>query len=195
MNPSDAFSVKGVIEMTIGENLMSLRNEANLSRADLALKLGVEEKVITEWEENISTPDAKGLIALSAYYKLPIDTIVYGNQDAPEYDESKAVFAKPKFKNDKDTGLTAEQKQRLNSNAVGKVQRNNKMSTSEKFTMMVFPIFCVIVFVLIGLCLKVWHPTWLILSLIPVYFGLFFMLRYIGNKVDSAVEEYVNEEE
>lgn len=195
MNPSDAFSVKGVIEMTIGENLMSLRNEANLSRADLALKLGVEEKVITEWEENISTPDAKGLIALSAYYKLPIDTIVYGNQDAPEYDESKAVFAKPKFKNDKDTGLTAEQKQRLNSNAAGKVQRNNKMSTSEKFTMMVFPIFCVIVFVLIGLCLKVWHPTWLILSLIPVYFGLFFMLRYIGNKVDSAVEEYVNEEE
>lgn len=195
MNPSDAFSVKGVIEMTIGENLMSLRNEANLSRADLALKLGVEEKVITEWEENISTPDAKGLIALSAYYKLPIDTIVYGNQDAPEYDESKAVFAKPKFKNDKDTGLTAEQKQRLNSNVAGKVQRNNKMSTSEKFTMMVFPIFCVIVFVLIGLCLKVWHPTWLILSLIPVYFGLFFMLRYIGNKVDSAVEEYVNEEE
>ena len=54
MNPSDAFSVKGVTEMTIGDNLTSLRNEANLSRAELALKLGVEEKVITEWEDNIS---------------------------------------------------------------------------------------------------------------------------------------------
>lgn len=195
MNPSDAFSVKGVTEMTIGDNLTSLRNEANLSRAELALKLGVEEKVITEWEDNISTPDAKGLIALSAYYKLPIDTIVYGNQEAPEYDESKAVFAKPNLENDGDTLLSKEQKRRLNSSATVKSKRNNKMSTSEKFTMMVFPIFCVIVFVLIGLCLKVWHPTWLILSLIPVYFALFFMLRYIGNKVDSAVEEYVNEEE
>ena len=41
--------------MTIGDNLTSLRNEANLSRAELALKLGVEEKVITEFRKNVLT--------------------------------------------------------------------------------------------------------------------------------------------
>lgn len=181
--------------MDLGAKLQSVRLEKGISTSELAQALEIEEEAIIKWENNQSTPNAGELMNLSKIYKMSIDKILYDGEEAPQYDESKAVYAKPDINVENNQEADNAPSEKQPEKTVSTKKSKKKMTASEKMTLMVFPFFCGLVYLFLGICLKVWHPTWILLLLIPFYFGLYFILRGIGNRVDKAVDEYVTEEE
>lgn len=62
--------------MTFSEKLTVLRTSRGLSQEALAEALGVSRQAIGKWENGQALPELSGLIALSRYYAVAIDSLV-----------------------------------------------------------------------------------------------------------------------
>lgn len=62
--------------MEIAKKICMLRNQMNLSQADLADRLQVSRQTVSKWETDISHPDITKLIALSDLFNVSIDYLV-----------------------------------------------------------------------------------------------------------------------
>lgn len=62
--------------MNIAEKLVSLRTARSLTQEALSEALGVSRQAIEKWETGQALPELPGLIALSRYYALAIDSLV-----------------------------------------------------------------------------------------------------------------------
>lgn len=62
--------------MNIAEKLVALRTSRGLSQEALAESLGVSRQAIGKWETGQALPELPGLIALSRYYTIAIDSLV-----------------------------------------------------------------------------------------------------------------------
>jgi len=67
--------------MTIGERLLNLRKERNLSQEDLANELNVSRQSISKWETNQSMPDFDKIVSLCKYFNITTDELLTGNKD------------------------------------------------------------------------------------------------------------------
>ena len=56
--------------MTIGERLLKLRKERNISQEDLANVLDVSRQTISKWETDQSQPDFDKIIPLCEYLEM-----------------------------------------------------------------------------------------------------------------------------
>lgn len=52
----------------MGEFISKLREEKGLTEKELGEKLGITEKNISEWEKNVSVPDASAISKLSEFF-------------------------------------------------------------------------------------------------------------------------------
>lgn len=52
----------------MGEFITKLREEKGLTEKELGEKLGITEKNISEWEKNVSVPDASAISKLSEFF-------------------------------------------------------------------------------------------------------------------------------
>lgn len=76
------------ITMSIGEKIKKLRQEKNVSQAELGEIVGVHEKHISRYERGISRPSVEILRKMAGYFGVSIDFIV--NEDNSAFDkESK----------------------------------------------------------------------------------------------------------
>ncbi len=66
------------MEQTIGQRIAMLRQEHNLTQAELAEKLNISDKAISKWESAGGTPDITLLPLLSDILEVSIDYIVRG---------------------------------------------------------------------------------------------------------------------
>ena len=73
--------------MTIGERLLNLRKERNLSQEDLANELNVSRQSISKWETNQSMPDFDKIVSLCKYFNITTDELLTGNKDIVEAKE------------------------------------------------------------------------------------------------------------
>lgn len=62
--------------MDFAEKLVSLRNARGLSQEALAEALGVSRQTIGKWENGQALPELPGLIALSRFYAIAIDSLI-----------------------------------------------------------------------------------------------------------------------
>lgn len=62
--------------MTFPEKLTALRTSRGLSQEALAEALGVSRQAIGKWENGQALPELSGLIALSRYYAIAIDSLI-----------------------------------------------------------------------------------------------------------------------
>ena len=62
--------------MNIAEKLVALRTSRGLSQEALAEALGVSRQAIGKWENGHALPELPGLIALSRYYAVAIDSLI-----------------------------------------------------------------------------------------------------------------------
>ena len=62
--------------MSIGENIMGLRVEKNMTQTQLASMLFISQDTISLWERNKSLPDVKSLIQLSKIFNVTTDYIL-----------------------------------------------------------------------------------------------------------------------
>ena len=82
--------------MTIGDRLLKLRRERNLSQEDLANELDVSRQTISKWETNQSMPDFDKIVPLCNYFGITTDELLTGNKDIVEAKQAdvKSNFAR-----------------------------------------------------------------------------------------------------
>ena len=70
--------------MTIGERLLKLRKEKNLSQEELANILDVSRQTISKWETDQSSPDLDKIIPLCKCFGITPDELLTGNVSVKE---------------------------------------------------------------------------------------------------------------
>jgi len=82
--------------MTIGDRLLKLRRERNLSQEDLANELDVSRQTVSKWETNQSIPDFDKIVPLCEYFGITTDELLTGNSNIVEAKDKdvKSNFAR-----------------------------------------------------------------------------------------------------
>lgn len=82
--------------MTIGERLLNLRKEKNLSQEELANVLDVSRQTISKWETDQTTPDFDKIVPLCEYFGITSDELLSGKKDIikAKEDNKKGKFAR-----------------------------------------------------------------------------------------------------
>ena len=82
--------------MTIGERLLKLRKEKNLSQEELANVLDVSRQTISKWETDQTTPDFDKIVPLCEYFGITSDELLSGKKDIikSKEDDKKGKFAR-----------------------------------------------------------------------------------------------------
>ena len=83
--------------MTIGNKIMTLRRENNLSQEILAEKLGVSRQAVSKWEAEQCLPDIDKIVKLSELFDVSTDYIL------KEDSKSKTDVSKGNISNDQST--------------------------------------------------------------------------------------------
>ena len=162
--------------MDISKKLREVRENKGLSIEELAEIAGKGIDSIKGWEDGSITPSASDLIDLSKAYEMTMDEMLYKDAALPDYDDENGVYM---------NGIMPVEDKR---------KRKVTFTNGEKITLLIFPVLCIIVFLILGIFMGLWNPGWIVFIMIPIYYGLVFILRTVGNNVDEAVEEYFEEE-
>ena len=62
--------------MNIGDKLIALRKQNNMTQEEVADRLGVTRQTISNWELNQTKPDSDQLIGVSGFYGISLDELV-----------------------------------------------------------------------------------------------------------------------
>ena len=66
--------------MSLGQRLLELRKNKNMSQEEAAEKLNVTRQTISKWETDTSTPDFDKIIPLCNLYNITTDELLTGNK-------------------------------------------------------------------------------------------------------------------
>ncbi len=82
--------------MTIGERLLKLRRDKNISQEELANELDVSRQTISKWETDQSLPDSDKIVPLCNYFGITSDELLTGNKNIVEKnsEDYKKKFAR-----------------------------------------------------------------------------------------------------
>lgn len=82
--------------MTIGEKLLNLRKQKNLSQEEVANCLNVSRQTISKWETDQSTPDLDKIGPLCELFEISADELIIGKtvekKVVAEEQESKEIY-------------------------------------------------------------------------------------------------------
>lgn len=171
-----------------GEYLKKLRTENQLSQEQLAEKLGVSRQSISKWEQGISTPDIDNFVKLSELYSVSVDSMLKGE----ELNEARSVAYADKKTEKKKRGwlFVSYPVLMVILYAVIGVIFSAKgwalgwivlltiplfytgIIAAEKKKPIIFcyPVLVLIIYLLSGFLLKLWHPMWIIFLTIPLFY-------------------------
>lgn len=85
--------------MKLGEKIINLRKNSNLSQEELSEQIGVSRQSISKWENGSSSPDASNILALSKLFNVSADYLI--NDDIEDIDEKEKMQEKDKNIKDK----------------------------------------------------------------------------------------------
>ena len=69
--------------MNIGERIMALRKEKNISQSELAKRLNVSRQAVSKWEQGTSSPDTERLIQLAQILGTEVEYLATGTHPEP----------------------------------------------------------------------------------------------------------------
>ena len=137
------------MSIQLGTKLSDLRKRNGYSQEALAEKMGVSRQAVSKWERGDSTPDTDTLIELARLYSVSLDTLV-GNEINEEKPKENKFQKKIKEKKVKADALYP--------------------GLSKKLLLFPFPFIIVILYILQGFTIGLWHPAWLMFLTIPAYY-------------------------
>lgn len=70
--------------MSIGERIIELRKNANLSQGQLASMLSVSRQAVSKWENDLASPDTLKLIQLADVLDTEVEYLATGKQSTPK---------------------------------------------------------------------------------------------------------------
>lgn len=65
--------------MNIGEKIINLRKEKNITQEELAEVINVTRQTISKWELNETSPDIKQALLIANYFNISLDELVGNN--------------------------------------------------------------------------------------------------------------------
>lgn len=80
-------------KMILRERLISLRDQAGISQAELAERLDVSRQTVTSWESGKTAPTRDNLKSLAALYGVTMDWLC--GEDSAPYEKSVGAEQKP----------------------------------------------------------------------------------------------------
>uniref|UniRef100_UPI00402A0A2A helix-turn-helix domain-containing protein n=1 Tax=Eubacterium sp. TaxID=142586 RepID=UPI00402A0A2A len=155
------------MNLLTANRLQQLRKMNGYSQDVLAEKLGVSRQSISKWERAEASPDTDNLIALAQVYGLSLDELL---------DTSKDVVKISTSKNKKDYGSKLKS---LLSKANDFGLYPNAARAMFKFP---FPVFLIIIYIVLSFVTKMWHPLWIMFLTIPVYYRIAIALKAQNKK-------------
>lgn len=138
---------ENIMDIKTADRLQELRKNHGYSQEALSEKLGVSRQAISKWERGESSPDTDNLIALANIYGLTLDDILNPDKDIEKPDKNGKTN---KEKKEKVPGIHSKRGKAL-----------------FKFP---FVLVLAAIYVVINLILHLWHPSWIIFLLIPIYY-------------------------
>lgn len=69
--------------MNLGERIVALRKEKDISQGDLAKRLNVSRQAVSKWEQGLSSPDTVKLIQLAQILETEVEYLATGNKPEP----------------------------------------------------------------------------------------------------------------
>ena len=73
-----------VINLNLGERILSLRQERSISQAELAKQLDVSRQAVSKWEKGQSSPDTVKLIQLAELFDIEVEYLATGIKPEPK---------------------------------------------------------------------------------------------------------------
>ena len=70
--------------MSIGERIIQLRKQHNMSQQQLAQRMDVSRQAVSKWENDLSSPDTIHLIRLADALSTDVEYLATGNPPEPE---------------------------------------------------------------------------------------------------------------
>ena len=64
--------------MSIGERILELRKNQNISQTEMASSMGVSRQAVSKWESDKSSPDTVKLIQLAEYLNTEVEYLATG---------------------------------------------------------------------------------------------------------------------
>lgn len=167
---------------SIGKFIATLRKEKNYTQSELAEKLGVSNKTISNWENGVSYPDLTLIPVIADLFKVTADELLRGSRNNREND---------KYEHEKTNKIK------------GNIEKNlmNKYSNYVYISIAIF--ICAFIFIVLGSRLlkenngiyieneKIFGTILLIIGILFYITGLFFSIinsKNFLNKLD--VEDY-----
>ncbi len=149
------------MDIKTADRLQALRKSHGLSQEALSEKLGVSRQAVSKWERGESSPDTDNLIALASIYNITLDDIL--NTEKELSNSTPVVNEKEKIENN----ITDN-----DDNEVMQMLEKRKAKVKLGKSLMKFPFAFLVVgaYVLLNLITHLWHPTWLMFLLIPIYY-------------------------
>ena len=80
--------------MTLGEKILALRTQKEMSQEELAAALEVSRQSVSKWETNQSVPDLDKIIRLADLFGVTVDQLVREGErpEPPEPPEPQVVY-------------------------------------------------------------------------------------------------------
>lgn len=172
-----------------GEYLRKLRIERELSQEQLAEAMGLSRQSISKWEQGISTPDIDNFMKLAEFYSMPVEALIKAGEvekgaepvqkEQPKQEKKKRGWLFPSYPiiaviayaligilfGGKGwafgwivlltiplfyTGIIAYEK--------------------KKPIIFCYPVLVLMLYLLSGVLLKLWHPMWILFLTIPIFY-------------------------
>lgn len=74
----------------LSKRLLDMRKAKGYSQAQVAMKLGISQGAVSQWEHGVTVPAAEQLLSLADIYGITVDEIL--GRSAPEQNDSDDVW-------------------------------------------------------------------------------------------------------
>lgn len=154
------------MDIKTADKLQALRKSHGYSQEALSEKLGVSRQAVSKWERGESSPDTDNLIALAGIYNVTLDDIINSDKELPGKDDlQNNTPAENAEQIAHEAADTTEKKTKPEDKSYPKRKRFGKALVKFPFVFLI-----VAVYVVLNLFIGKWHPSWLMLLSIPIYY-------------------------
>lgn len=178
------------MSMEIAQRLAAIRREKGFSQEELAGQLGLSRQAVSKWERGESAPDMGNLIALADLYGMTLDELVRG--EAPTQAAEAEPIARTTGPEKVDVTInncpppapqTPPVFPAYPQTPPASQPPSEPKPTSEIWMTFPYPLFCALLYLVLGFVFGLWHPGWIIFLTIPFFYWIVHVVKQDPNYV------------
>lgn len=162
------------MNIEIANRLAKLRKEKGYSQEQLAEELDISRQAISKWERAEASPDTDNLIELAKLYNVSLDYLLcLDNEDSKSVNKNQIII--------NENGIHIEDEEDvvdISKKGIQVIEKGEEVFTNSNYHKFksIFDtcVSCVsvLVYVILGATMNLWHPGWLIFLLAIVLYSV-----------------------